>query len=199
MDKTLYIYGASGHGLVCADIARAVGYKEIIFLDDDETRGQKFTHTLPKHDIFIAVGDNIVRKMLTQRVQEADFKCVSLIHPSAIVSKSASVSKVNVCVMPCVVVNARAVIEAGVILNTACVVEHECVVGEFSHLSVGAKLAGNVRLGKGCFLGVNACVLPNLSLVDNVVLGAGGVATKDIKQSGVFVGAPARLMANKAL
>ena len=25
--KTIYIYGAGGHGLVCADIARAMGYE----------------------------------------------------------------------------------------------------------------------------------------------------------------------------
>ena len=32
--KIIYLYGASGHGLVCADIARACGYDKIIFLDD---------------------------------------------------------------------------------------------------------------------------------------------------------------------
>ena len=56
--EKIYIYGASGHGLVCADIALAVGYEEVIFLDDDEKKAQKFTPNLPKHDIFIAVGDN---------------------------------------------------------------------------------------------------------------------------------------------
>ena len=32
--KKIYIYGASGHGLVIADIARDNGYDEIVFLDD---------------------------------------------------------------------------------------------------------------------------------------------------------------------
>ncbi|TQR61011.1 acetyltransferase [Campylobacter troglodytis] len=197
MDKKIYIYGASGQGLVCADIARAMGYKEVIFLDDDEKKGQKFTPNLPKHDIFIAVGENSVRKKLTQKVQKAGFNCVSLIHPSAIISQSASVSIENVAIMPFVAINARAVIEAGVILNTACVIEHECVVGAFSHISVGAKLAGNVKIGKACFLGVNSCVLPNLSIADGVILGAGAVATKNITQRGVFVGVPAKIMKNK--
>ena len=193
MDKKIYIYGASGQGLVCADIARAMGYKEVIFLDDDEKKAQIFKPTLPKHDIFIAVGENAARKKLYERVQKAGFNCVSLIHPSAIISKSASVSGENVAIMPFVAINARAVIEAGVILNTACVIEHECLVGAFSHISVGAKLAGNVKIGRGCFLGVNSCVLPNLSLCDEVILGAGAVATKNIAQKGVFVGVPAKL------
>lgn len=192
--KKIYIYGASGQGLVCADIARAMGYKEVIFLDDDEKKAQNFTHTLEKHDIFIAVGENSARKKLFEKVQKAGFKCVSLIHPSAIISKSASVSGENVVVMANVVVNAKAQVEAGVILNTACVIEHECVVGAFSHISVGAKLAGNVKIGKGCFLGVNACVLPNLSIADGVVLGAGGVAVKDITKKGIYAGVPAKFL-----
>ena len=36
--KRLAIIGASGHGKVVADIAKKNGYKEIVFLDDDESR-----------------------------------------------------------------------------------------------------------------------------------------------------------------
>ncbi len=199
MSEKIYIYGASGHGLVCADIARAVGYKEVIFLDDDEKKAQKFTPNLPKYDIFIAVGDNATREKLVQRVQNAGFECVSLIHPSAVIAPSASVSGANVAVMACAVINARAKVLAGAILNTACVIEHECIVGEFAHISVGAKLAGNVSVGARCFLGANSCVLPNLRLCAGVVLGAGAVATKNIEQSGVFVGVPAKLMPQKPI
>jgi UDP-N-acetylbacillosamine N-acetyltransferase len=34
--KSIYIYGASGHGLVVSDIAMACGYDNIIFIDDGE-------------------------------------------------------------------------------------------------------------------------------------------------------------------
>ena len=36
--KSIYIYGASGHGLVVADIAKACGYKDIIFIDDGDNQ-----------------------------------------------------------------------------------------------------------------------------------------------------------------
>lgn len=29
--EKIYIYGASGHGLVCEDVAKNMGYKECIF------------------------------------------------------------------------------------------------------------------------------------------------------------------------
>lgn len=190
--EKIYIYGASGHGLVCADIAMNMGYKEVIFVDDDTQKGLKFEPNLAQFDMFIAIGNNNTRKKIFEKVKNCGFKCVSLIHKSAIISKSAFISSENVAIMPNVIINAKAQIKTGVILNSTCVIEHECVVNEFSHISVGAKLAGNVSIGKQCFLGVNSCVLPNLSLHNEVVLGAGAVATKNIKQKGVFVGVPAQ-------
>lgn len=190
--KKIYIYGSSGHGLVSADVARSVGYDEVIFLDDFDDKALKFSPKLPKHDIFIAIGDNKVRETLASRVQNAGFKLVSLIHKSAIISPSARVSQNGALIMPNVVVNARALVEAGVILNTACVIEHECVIGAFSHISVGAKLAGNVRVGERCLLGINSAVLPNLSLVDECILGGGSVLIEDALDKGTYVGVPAK-------
>ena len=42
--KSIYIYGASGHGKVIVDIALDSGYKEVIFIDDN--KGLKFSESL---------------------------------------------------------------------------------------------------------------------------------------------------------
>lgn len=86
------------------------------------------------------------------KISENGFKIVNLIHKSALISPSAIVEEnAGILIMPYVVINAKAKIEKGVILNTSSVIEHECVIGEFSHVSVGAKCAGNVKIGKNCF------------------------------------------------
>ncbi|HIF9959229.1 TPA: UDP-N-acetylbacillosamine N-acetyltransferase [Campylobacter coli] len=191
--EKIYIYGASGHGLVCADVAMSLGYKECIFLDD--FKGKKFESSLPKYDIFIAIGNNEIRKKLFHQISQSGFKIVNLIHKSAIISQSADIAEdAGILIMPYVVVNAKAKIEKGVILNTSSVIEHECVVGEFSHISVGAKCAGNVKIGKNCFLGISSCVLPNLSLADDSILGGGATLVKSQSEKGVFVGVPAKRM-----
>ncbi|ECV9670985.1 TPA: UDP-N-acetylbacillosamine N-acetyltransferase [Campylobacter coli] len=191
--EKIYIYGASGHGLVCADVAMSLGYKECIFLDD--FKGKKLESSLPKYDVFIAIGNNEIRKKLFNQISDSGFKIVNLIHKSAIISQSVDIAEdAGILIMPYVVVNARAKIEKGVILNTSSVIEHECVVGEFSHISVGAKCAGNVKIGKNCFLGINSCVLPNLSLADDSILGGGATLVKSQSEKGVFVGVPAKRM-----
>ncbi|EAI1509792.1 UDP-N-acetylbacillosamine N-acetyltransferase [Campylobacter coli] len=191
--EKIYIYGASGHGLVCADVAMSLDYKECIFLDD--FKGKKFEISLPKYDVFIAIGNNEIRKKLFNQISDSGFKIVNLIHKSAIISQSVDIAEdAGILIMPYVVVNARAKIEKGVILNTSSVIEHECIVGEFSHISVGAKCAGNVKIGKNCFLGINSCVLPNLSLADDSILGGGATLVKSQSEKGVFVGVPAKRM-----
>ena len=50
----------------------------------------------------------------------------------------------------------------------------------------------HTRLGNHVSIGTNATILP-VTICDHVVVGAGAVVTKDIVESGVYVGNPARL------
>ncbi|MCR6573828.1 UDP-N-acetylbacillosamine N-acetyltransferase [Campylobacter insulaenigrae] len=188
--KNIYIYGDSGHGLVCADVAKSMGYEKIIFLDD--YKGLQYSPNLEKYDMFIAIGANTIREQLCKKVIKDGFKLVNLIHKSAIISENASLDDEGILIMPNVIVNAKACIKKGVILNSACVIEHECFVDEFTHISVGVKLGGAVKIGKRCFLGVNSSVIPCLNLSDDVTLGAGGVVIKNITSKGVYAGVPAK-------
>ena len=51
-----------------------------------------------------------------------------------------------------------------------------------------------VRIGKNCWLGAGAIVLPGVTIGDNVVIGAGSVVTKDIPPNVVAVGNPCRVL-----
>jgi acetyltransferase-like isoleucine patch superfamily enzyme len=52
---------------------------------------------------------------------------------------------------------------------------------------------GATKIGNRVSLGTNATILP-VTICDDVVVGAGAVVTKDIVQSGVYAGNPARLL-----
>jgi acetyltransferase-like isoleucine patch superfamily enzyme len=49
------------------------------------------------------------------------------------------------------------------------------------------------KIGDNVSIGSNATILP-VEICNNVVIGAGSVVTKDIKESGVYAGNPARLL-----
>ncbi len=51
-----------------------------------------------------------------------------------------------------------------------------------------------VRIGKNCWIGAGAIVLPGVVIGDNVVVGAGSVVTKDLPSNVVAVGNPCRVL-----
>lgn len=51
-----------------------------------------------------------------------------------------------------------------------------------------------IHIGKNCWIGAGALILPGVTIGDNTVIGAGSVVTKDIPSSVVAVGNPCRVM-----
>ncbi|MBE6992497.1 MAG: acetyltransferase [Ruminococcaceae bacterium] len=202
--KPLAIIGASGHGRVVADVAKLVGYKEIVFLDDADVvpeagvvgKVSDFVDYKDEYAFFVAIGNNGVRERVFKQLQSKGAEIVSLIHPSAYVSDSVRIGK-GVVVMACAAINCGAVISDGVIVNTSSSVDHDCSIGAFSHVSVGAHIAGTVAVGTGTFIGAGATVINNVSICDNCTIGAGAVVIKSIESSGTYVGVPAEKVEKK--
>lgn len=51
-----------------------------------------------------------------------------------------------------------------------------------------------VTIGKNCWIGAGAIIVPGITIGDNVVIGAGSVVTKDIPSNVVAVGNPCRVL-----
>ncbi|MDD6728185.1 MAG: sugar O-acetyltransferase [Eubacteriales bacterium] len=51
-----------------------------------------------------------------------------------------------------------------------------------------------VKIGKNCWIGAGAVVLPGVTIGDNTVIGAGSVVTKDIPDNVVAVGNPCKVL-----
>lgn len=191
--RQIAIIGAGGHGRVVADIARLCGYDSILFFDDQELPGRAGTvgdvdAYLNASDVFVAIGNNTVRKNITERLAK---KPVTLIHPQAVVARDVELG-CGVVVMAGAVINPGAKIGDGVIINTCSSVDHDCTVGAYTHISVGAHLAGTVHIGKSGFICAGAVVINNTCVCNHVIVGAGAVVVKDITEAGTYIGIPAR-------
>lgn len=49
-------------------------------------------------------------------------------------------------------------------------------------------------IGRNCFIGVRATILPGVCIGDQVVVGAGTIVTKDVPSNSVIVGNPGRIV-----
>ena len=195
MMTSIYIYGASGHGLVVADIAMACGYNNIIFIDDGKNNYPSFEDIKLNNSIPISfgVGDNRIREKLFKKVKSSRFEIVSLIHPSSIISPSATIETGTV-VLPNVVVNAKVIIGKGVILNSSCVVEHECIVEDFVHIAPKVSLAGAVRVGEFTHIGMGSNVIQGLIIGNNTIVGAGSTIVNNIGNFKKAYGSPCKVI-----
>ena len=88
--------------------------------------------------------------------------------------------------------NEMTVIEDGVMIAPGTALGHGCKVGENTHIANNVTLSGAVTVGKNCFLGSGCTVQPACKVLDNVVIGSGGILTKSTDKPGVYVGIPAK-------
>lgn len=58
----------------------------------------------------------------------------------------------------------------------------------------GLQMNKPVRIGKNCWIGAGAIILPGVTIGDDTVIGAGSVVTKDIPDRVVAVGNPCRVL-----
>ncbi|MBQ1259996.1 MAG: sugar O-acetyltransferase [Clostridia bacterium] len=58
----------------------------------------------------------------------------------------------------------------------------------------GYQYNASVRIGRNCWIGAGAVIVPGVTVGDNTVIGAGSVVTKDIPSGVVAVGNPCRVL-----
>ena len=196
----LRILGAGGHAKVALEAWRSAD-REVAALHDDrpdllggQVLGVPIAGLLEEaiatdDPLHIAIGDNRARAQIAARVEGDRFPIVA--HASAQVSPSADIGP-GVLLCAGAVVQAEARIGRHCIVNSQALVEHDVEIGDFSHVAPGVRLGGAVRIGSGAFVGIGAVVLPGIRIGANVVIGAGAVVIRDVCDSAVVVGNPAR-------
>ncbi|MFV8435454.1 acetyltransferase [Vibrio owensii] len=204
--KSCAILGASGHGKVIAEIAELNGYKRITFFDDRWPSLSSVEHwdvsgdtaellaTASEYDVVVvAIGDNARRCAKQRELNAAGAKFEVLAHPSAVISKYATI-KAGTVVMANAIVNPFSHIGANCILNTSSIVEHDCKLGEGVHISPNASLAGGVEIGQNSWIGIGSQVKQLVVVGRDVVVGAGSTVINRIPDFQIVVGSPAHTL-----
>ncbi len=197
INNKMYLYGASGHGKVIAEIAEENGISISGFIDRDESKesfiGYPVIHQVPENNIelILSIGSNNARKRLTEKYPYFIFK--TLIHPKANLSKYCSVEEGSV-IMAGATVNPGVQIGKHCIINTNASIDHDCIIHDFVHISPNVALAGDVEVGEGTHIGIGACVIQGIKIGKWATIGAGAVIIKDVPDGATVVGNPGRMI-----
>jgi sugar O-acyltransferase (sialic acid O-acetyltransferase NeuD family) len=208
--KKVFIWGASGHALFVMNILSFFNNIEVIGLVDDinfQNIGNKFNGytvmggkeilpDLKKQGVtgcIFGFGNCSARYRLGEYALSEGFELISAIHPHTSIASSASIGT-GVVIGPAVVVDANCIIEDNCILNNSCCVSHGTSVGSGSHICPGVIIGGDVTIGKCSWIGIGSTIIQKTTVGSGTFIGAGSLVTKNIPDSVLSYGAPARII-----
>ena len=207
LNKNLAIIGCGGHSKVVTEIAESIGFKKIFYIDKfmqkkyflNREVNPKLIENYDEY-IFVALGENYKRERVFKEFQNNYTKSqiVSLIHPSAQVSKNCFVD-IGSVVMPLCIVNSSSKIGKGVILNSNTVVEHDNFIMDFSSLAPSVTTGGNVFVGERSSISIGSTIKHNVKVGSDSVIGACSYLNKDVGDNCIFYGNPAKFVRNKEI
>lgn len=200
MGKDIVIVGAGGHARIVTEIANLLNYSILGIIDlnykgqNEEVLGVKVVGGIDKLTDFsndiciaIAIGDNELRSKYFIELNEKGYNLPALVHPSAIISKTAMVSAASI-ISAGVVINTQVKIGLGTIVNTGSIVDHETIIGDFVHVAPGVSVAGRVIVGQLTFVGIGSVIIDQLKIGKGVTIGAGSVIIKNIPDNSKVIG-----------
>lgn len=84
------------------------------------------------------------------------------------------------------------VIGNNVKIDGRCCVGHNSVIGDNTVMATGATVGGSAKIGKDCWLGLDCTIRNGVSICDKVIVGMRAGVVKDITESGIYMGTPAK-------
>jgi sugar O-acyltransferase (sialic acid O-acetyltransferase NeuD family) len=198
----LIIVGAGGFGRQVQSYAIELGLDVAGFIDDDlhaldgtetELPVLGTTETIADrsdHEFVVAVGDPTARRRLGRAVTEVGGRVRTLVHPSAMVDRTATLGP-GCVICPFAMVGAGARVGQNVLVNAHATAAHDSIVGADCVLAPYAALNGHVSLGDGVFIGTHATLLPGVSVGAFAKISAGAVVHADVEQGSLVAGNPA--------
>lgn len=211
MERPLILIGGGRHCRSVIEACRSCGRKVMGVMDIPEKVGQDVLGVpiiATEDDILkyvkdvefvVTVGfikDVTVRNRIINHIKSEGGSFGTIVASSAHVSPYAEIGEGSV-VLHGACVNACAKIGSNVIINTLSNIDHDVVVADNCHISTCASLNGMSSIGESTFIGSQAAVCQCVSICNDVLVGAGGIVTKDIITPGVYVGAPVRMIAKR--
>jgi len=197
----LCIFGAGGFAKEVYWLAQQCGFEVDAFIDLQAKKycaGKKVMtedYLNPiSHKVIVAVGNPQLRERITNKIIEK-YKYDIF---QDIIALTANIMSSNVDTGIGSVICANCILTGDIKLgnfsqlNLATTIGHDVKTGDFFTTAPQVAISGNVTIGNNVYLGTNSSVIEGINICDNVIIGANACVTRDITESGTYVGVPAK-------
>jgi sugar O-acyltransferase (sialic acid O-acetyltransferase NeuD family) len=207
----LLLVGAGGLARETLELVRALNagaraWRVVGLLDDDPDMQGRSVHDVevigpseavhdhPAARVAVCVaspGNPEGRLAVVSRLGLVAERYATLVHPTAVVARSASVGSGSI-------LHAGTVLTADVTLGTHVVVmpqvvlTHDDRIGDGVTFGAGVRVAGGVTIESGAYVGSGALLREHVVVGSGSVIGMGAVVTQSVPAAEVWAGVPAR-------
>lgn len=144
-----------------------------------------------EYEVVVAIGDPTDRKRVIESLPKETKFFTHIHHSVTILDKNIEIGEGSIiCAGSILTTNIK--IGKHSHLNLLTTVGHDTVIGDFMTTAPGAKISGNCIIGDCVYLGTNSSVKQKIKICDNVIVGLNAGVVKDITESGIYVGVPAK-------
>ncbi len=211
MSKILGIFGAGGAGREVLELARIINSKtqrwqEIYFILDIEITSKEVNNVRvlsyedfrskygDSSEIIVAIGEPLVREKIFNKLEQDNMNLASLIHPDVYIPDSTTIGRGVIIQYGCFI-SCNVTIKDYVYIQPHCNISHDDVLQEGCIISGFVNLAGNVKIGKFTYIGLSAALKEDISIGDRSIISMGAIVYKNVPDSVVVIGNPARVIA----
>lgn len=142
--------------------------------------------------LLLAIGIPGVRRRVAESLACRGATFLTLVHPTAIVTPTATIGEGSV-LCPYSIVSDSATLGRHVLLNYHASLGHDSSAGDFTVFSPYAALGGHAHVGEDCFLGMHACVGPGRTVAARGKVSANSCALADAPADSIVFGVPGRI------
>lgn len=143
-------------------------------------------------DVFIcALGEAPQKKKYCSLLLERGAEFVNVIHSSVVIGDGVKLGR-GILLCPYVVVASHVSVGDFATVNMHSFLAHDAQVGAYAQIHGHVSINGAVTLGEGCTVGSNAAILPDLSVGEFAIVGAGSVVLKSVRAHETVFGNPAK-------
>lgn len=213
MSTRVVVVGGSGFGREALDVLEAmqragVDVDIVGVVDDGPTRTtverlrarrmpyigsvDAWLQNAPIGDQYVlGIGQPDVRRRLVVRLDDAERKAFTAIHPAATFGSACTLLD-GAVVCAGAVVSTNVHLGRHVHLNANATIGHDAVLEDFVSINPGAVISGEVVVQAGSLVGAGAVVLQGLTVGRGSLVGAAACVTRSVPLRVTAVGVPAR-------
>lgn len=208
--KEIYALGVGHATPLFIELAETCGYKVAGLYHYNDQRTGEIDHGFEilgsfsdlfqsdvkgKHFV-MTMGDMLIKQDVSTKLIEMGGVLPTLIHPSAIVSRFATISHNGVLIGSQCEIHSDSTIAEGCVLWPRVTIGHDCCINKYVFMGPNAYVGAYTKIGERAFIGQCSVLISGKAeeVGENALIGAGALVTKSVPAGVIVAGHPAKVI-----